>query len=502
MKPTDAARASLLPWLAPALAVLVAVTMRCASYLHDDVSWLITMAEGVLAGKKPYVDLIETNPPAAFLIYTPQVALAARLGITSELAVTLSMFLSALASTLVVGSILRDAGAIKKSMAPYLAALSLMILLVFCGDIFAQREHFAIIAILPLLACYTARALERTPSIPVLLLCGVSAGLTLAIKPYFILAVGLPLLYVVWRSSKTWSNILRTIFGLESLTMGLGVLIYLGAIWTLLPAYFETIVPIFLAIYTPVRVSPGMMLLHASTWAVVGSGILALVLLRRRLTQPLCAVFLLAALGFAIAYCVQAKGWPYQAYPAVALFLFAAGFGLIEDFIPNLLSRPPSGHTTVIVGLGISLVLFTALDLRWAKLPLAYPPYLSTLKEIAPQNAKVISIAKDMAGPQATRLIGGRWVGASPYQFIAIYANQAIATQKDLSPEAIKRLAGYAAFDEAMLVGQIRKEKPDIVLIMHPDMKKWAFKQPKVAAALADYQKAASVGVVEIWKRR
>jgi hypothetical protein len=186
----------------------------------------------------------------------------------------------------------------------------------------------------------------------------------------------------------------------------------------------------------------------------------------------------------------------------VALFLFAAGFGLVEDFIPNLLSRPPSERTIVIVGLSISLLLFTALDLRWTKLPLAYPPYFSVLKKIAPPRAKIIGLAEDSAGPQIARLIGGRWVGRVPYPFMVFYTNQVIITQKGLSPETLKRLAGYAARDEDMLVGQIRKEKPDIVLIMHPDMKEWAFKQPAIVVALSVYHKAAVVGAVEIWKRR
>lgn len=40
---------------------------------NTDVSWLLTVAERVLDGQRPYVEIIETNPPIAPLTYATRV---------------------------------------------------------------------------------------------------------------------------------------------------------------------------------------------------------------------------------------------------------------------------------------------------------------------------------------------------------------------------------------------------------------------------------------------
>ena len=490
------------PWVLSILMVVVAAVMRSMSYLHDDVSWLITMAEQVYSGKKAYVDIIDINPPASFLIYLPQVALACILGITTEVAVTLSIFVGALASTAIAGFILLDAGAIKKSLLPYFSALALAILLVLCGDVFAQREQFALIAILPLMACYIARAVGHPPDRGMLLLAGIGGSIVLALKPHFVLAVTLPLFYVVWENRKTLPTALRTLFALENLTMALSQIVYLGAIYVLYPIYFRSIVPMAIDIYVPIRLSVGALLRHSSTWAICGSGALALAAWCRREMSPIFTISVLAAIGFAVAYIVQAKGWPYHAYPAVALFLFAAGFAFIESIAPRLLQNAPQRGVAIALICAL-LGLLVAVDLRWAKLPLSYPPIYSALKKIAPAHATVIGISEDdLRDPQITRLIGGTWVGRVPYQFMSRYAAQVIHTKNGLTVETAKRLLGYREFDRAILIDQIRKRKPDIILITAANLREWVSNQSKIAATLTAYRETSVVDGISIWTRR
>ena len=67
--------------LALALAVLAAAVVAQARFgAIADVSWMITISEKWLDGATPYVDFVETNPPAAILLYLPPVALARGLG--------------------------------------------------------------------------------------------------------------------------------------------------------------------------------------------------------------------------------------------------------------------------------------------------------------------------------------------------------------------------------------------------------------------------------------
>jgi len=80
-----AARACAAAPLVLALAALVAAVAAQARFgAIADVSWMITISEKWLDGAIPYVDFIETNPPAAILLYLPPAALARALGAHAE----------------------------------------------------------------------------------------------------------------------------------------------------------------------------------------------------------------------------------------------------------------------------------------------------------------------------------------------------------------------------------------------------------------------------------
>src|SRR5262249_41079625 len=53
-------------WLFPAVVVIAAVLLRVRSLENADVSWLLTLAEKLLDGRR---DFIEVNPPGAIFAY-------------------------------------------------------------------------------------------------------------------------------------------------------------------------------------------------------------------------------------------------------------------------------------------------------------------------------------------------------------------------------------------------------------------------------------------------
>jgi hypothetical protein len=67
-------------WCLPVVLLAVACLPFFAGpgEINGDTSWLITVVERLRAGQRAYVDVMETNPPMAFLIYWPAVALASR----------------------------------------------------------------------------------------------------------------------------------------------------------------------------------------------------------------------------------------------------------------------------------------------------------------------------------------------------------------------------------------------------------------------------------------
>jgi len=92
-----AAAALLSHW--PGVLVLgVAALVRCFIWLNSDVSWLLTLAEQVLAGARAYVDYSEPNPPASIMIYMPAILFAHLVSLSAESALTILVFAGALFS--------------------------------------------------------------------------------------------------------------------------------------------------------------------------------------------------------------------------------------------------------------------------------------------------------------------------------------------------------------------------------------------------------------------
>ena len=98
------------PWAWALAALAVAVVAQARFGAIADVSWMITISEKWLDGATPYVDFIETNPPAAILLYLPPVALARALGAHAEFMVAAWGFAVCGASAAAAAAVLRRAG--------------------------------------------------------------------------------------------------------------------------------------------------------------------------------------------------------------------------------------------------------------------------------------------------------------------------------------------------------------------------------------------------------
>ena len=153
---TAGLRGRLAPWLALAVLFVVAVALRHVLPANTDVSWLLTVAERVFDGQRLYVDIIETNPPMAVLIYTPGIAIARAFGMPAEMVTDALVFVAIFASLAMAAWILKDSPAPNSLPGWLLALLAFAILTVLPTKIFGQREHIAVAELLP--------ALGSTPS--------------------------------------------------------------------------------------------------------------------------------------------------------------------------------------------------------------------------------------------------------------------------------------------------------------------------------------------------
>src|ERR1700686_638899 len=177
------------PWLALAALFVAAVTMRHVLPANPDVSWLLTVAERIWDGQRLYVEIWQTNPPIAPLTYLPAVVMARELGLPAEIVTDGLVFAAAFASLAIVARLLKNSPVLDGVAGWPLALLGLAVLTILPAKTFGQREHIAVIALLPALAVVAIRMKHQAPPLWGILAAGVGAGLTLSFKPHFVIGI-------------------------------------------------------------------------------------------------------------------------------------------------------------------------------------------------------------------------------------------------------------------------------------------------------------------------
>ncbi len=450
-----------------------------------DVSWLITLCEKILSGERPYIDFIETNPPGAIYIYWPGVALAPALGIAPETGVVLVGFLTLGLSLFLCARIFVGAG-LRDFIGPAGAAFAIMVLAVLPSRTFDQREHMSILFALPFFAALIARASGADVGIGLRVTAGFCAALAMSIKPYFVLMIVAALPYFVWRSG--WKKAV----GCVELYAAAGALLsYVALIAILFPVYLHRIAPIAAAVYVPVR-GPLLSLLFSGgtmIWAALAA--ILLTFGRSRLKEPLIAIPALASLGAIVSFLLQGKGWPYQVYPALALIAFA-----VAPLLLRADAKPREGNalakTTSAVALALGFILLSHNG------ETAPEPIEKIVAGLAP-HPKILVIGPSLAlGHPLTRRVSGEWVGTPNCLWITAMAKY-LLRQGPVDAATRERYEAYMRFERETLVSDIKNRTPDAILIADATWKAWAFADPDIAAALADYAPVGGAGAVEVF---
>lgn len=468
--------------------LLIAGLIACAAAavqsllvpIDADVSWLITVAERVLGGQRLYVDIFEVNPPASVWLYIPAVRLAQSIGIRAEAAVAAFAILAALAS---VAATLRLASRLKHTADPrWLAGIAGVLLLLYPGGLFAQREHFALILALPVTAALALidddRRLELRAALPL----GLAAGLIFVLKPHLILAVALPTCWAAWQVRS-----LRP-FLPSMATAAVVVIAYAGAVLFFAPAYLDYI-PVLSATYLPMREK--WYLLLAGPVVFIPAALLALTLLLRARPMPSLSVALfLASAGFALAGIIQGKGYGNHGMPG-AILAFAA-------FAVLLLIGNAAADRRRLVGVTAAVLLGSQLYVTHSILP--RPGLAEAIRRAGPERPSVITLGTELVtGHPAVRNVDGRWAGSRASMFIA--AGVQYVRGRAGSAEERASLERWYAADLQALAGDITRSRPDIVLVERPE-KAWMFREPVLVNAMRDYRFAERAGDIEVWIRR
>ena len=441
---------ALLPWLLMTALFAAAIVLRHAVAANTDVSWLITAGERLLDGQRLYVDVIETNPPMAVLVYIPGTILARALGIAAEVAVNGLVFVAIAVSLGLAARCLRHSSVLDDVNGWPLAIFAAAILTVLPTQTFGQREHIAVVELLPALAVLAIRMKREIPPRWAIAAAGIGGGLALSFKPHFAIGIFCALSVFALRS-RSW----RIFFTPENFIAAAIVAVYILCIVVFYPEFFTIMGPLVRDIYVPVGISFAALLEKPATpiWAI--ASLAAIFLGRRGRFDETVLLLLATSFGFAVIFFLQRKGWPYHSYPMIALALLAFGWALV-------LRRDRPGWDRV-AGIGAMLLLVAvfARSMLWFDVAFDARPLQAPVSRLG-LHPKILAItAEPGLGHPLVRALHGTWVLRQQGLWVAGY-RQHMAQHGLPDPE---RGAAYAARERAMLIEDFKRSRPTVVLV-------------------------------------
>ena len=477
--------------------VCFAIVQLSLGHHNGDNSWLFTLCEKILDGARPYVDVIETNPPASFMLYMPAVALARWLHLPAEFVVSVCVFAAAIASIAFTGVVLRASGLQSRRDEGFAFNAAIFVLIVLPGFSFGEREHIAAIAILPVLAVYAARAMNLRVSFSNALGAGLLAGLTMAIKPHFALAIALPLIVALWRRRS-----FSPLFQIENLAATGVVLAYVAVVFLRYPEFFSAL-PSIIDAYVPVREPFDVLLAHP--WFLANCVLLTVLagVGRQRCHQPCVAVLIAASLGFLGAYIAQGKGWVNHGLPGVALTMLAmclvAAPAMAELAERRDLAAWTDLRRMILFGLApavVGLPILFGTVMQFSQLE-EHPGLTAAVRRVGPPRPKIIALSGELdLGHPLVRTVGGEWVGQSHSLWLMLSAQFLLETRRGDAT----RLAQYVDQDARMFADNVRDRKPDIILVGDGEWTERMSAHRYIATAMKNYELVETVTKIGVWR--
>lgn len=329
--------------LLPAGVLLLLLVSMAQSPLRlaPDAGLYVEAGQLLLAGKRPYVDFVEVNPPLIIYVNALPAAVALACGVHPVVAFNAFVLLLIAYSTWATRRQLarmREAQAFDLSpdlVAAAWAAYSLWLWLTAPFEIndFGQREHLFVLTWVPyfLVRCAPRRTSRGARLAAVA--CGFVAGVGCCLKPH-LLAVALSVEAALALARRS----LRSAIAPESLALAAAAALY-ALHFALLPhevreAFFGRWLPFAARYYSAYALSYAYQV-DPRLLVVTAAGIAAIALsrwspLRHTPRSALYAGLGVFAVGGVAAYYVQGKGFPYHQIPAVAGGVLLAALGVSD----------------------------------------------------------------------------------------------------------------------------------------------------------------------------
>jgi hypothetical protein len=255
---------------------------------------------------------------------------------------------------------------------------------------------------------------DRTPARRLLVVAGLACGLSIIIKPHFLLDV-VPLAGVLaWRRRSFYM-----VFTMENGVAALLVALYGIAAWAVFPDFVTEIAPRVVAVYVPDRLDLATLVRAPASilWAMIIALSVATGALAR--SRPLCIVLVaMSVIGYLV-FLLQGKGWAYHSYPAFAFVLLALAIRLAA------VDAPARSIALRLAGAVLALVLFdlgiASFDTDSSRDTRA----IARAMESIAAHPTVAMIGGDISvGFPATRLAEGHWAQRSASLWMAAGARR------------------------------------------------------------------------------
>lgn len=338
---------SIIFWCMAFLTIMLAFYVQNNTMIHGDVSYLMNVTNIILSGGKYGIDVFETNPPMILYLYTPPLLLARMTGLPPEFSLHLYVFMLALLS---LGACSYLLAKLIRHQVSYYATIAAIIFSFFylSGYQFGQREHLFIILFMPYVIAAACRLSNychpelhvRSPSITIktttltLLVIGISAGLSLGMKPFFLFPLVLIECYFIY--------VRKNLFGwvrTETIAILFILVLYMLTTYHFHPTYFSILLPLVNRFYFIGVEQPwGYMLTLPNVLYCIAAIVISYFVKKHSHFPMIANVLWLAALGAFLAVFLTRTAWFYHMIPALAFAVILLAFIISDLLSPDTLS--------------------------------------------------------------------------------------------------------------------------------------------------------------------
>jgi hypothetical protein len=312
-----------------------AVFIQYAGVFNSDVSWLMQCTQQWLHGGKYYTDFFETNPPMILYLYIPPVVISHFFHASIILTAEAYFFLLAFFSLAICSLIVRKIFTLNSKFNAQIFMLAMtFVFLIFPVDSLGQREHIALMLVMPYLLLSALRLGNAVAGKWIIVTAGIMSGLGFAIKPHFLVPLILVEFYLMIKKRRVFYW-MRT----ESIIILSLLVLYLLSIFMITPEYIYKILPLIWPLYS------GSM---TSSWPLVLSQSAVMFFLittgfyfnQKHCLQhkSLANVLMVSTAGFFIVYLLQKTPWFYHTIPFVGLAIILAAL-IFADLLTKDVSK-------------------------------------------------------------------------------------------------------------------------------------------------------------------